>query len=83
MTPQNNKRRGRPAYIKKRSGKKRKPSRLQIILSIIFIATALILSILEEWYPTREPSGSQNIATEYTEISHNGEDINLEIPALN
>ena len=83
MTPQNNKRRGRPAYIKKRSGKKRKPSRLQIILSIIFIATALILSILEEWYPTREPSDSQNIATEYTESSHNGEDINLEIPALN
>ncbi len=74
-----NKRAGRPAYIKRRGSKKRKPSKLQIILSIIFIAIALILSIIEEWYPAEE---ANEITTEQTETNCTECRAGLEMPAL-
>ncbi len=68
MATGNNKMAGRPAYIKKRSSKKRKPGKLQIILSVIFIATALVLSIMEEWYPANESENANEIATGQLEM---------------
>ncbi|MBR5856054.1 MAG: DNA/RNA non-specific endonuclease [Bacteroidales bacterium] len=67
----NNKRAGRSAYIKRNASKKKKPSKLQIILSVIFIATALILSLVEEWHTATQTQSvpEANVAA-------------LEIPAL-
>lgn len=83
MATGNNKRAGRPAYIKRRGTKNRKPSKLQIILSVIFIVTALILSIIEEWHTPQESAvTTKEVPTEEREVNYKAGNARLEMPLL-